>query len=70
MTWTGIDIGNKVHDLLNKYVEESAHKRAGHLELLAQAFLQETGLNPSQVELVEERKDNKVIWYFRERTVR
>jgi hypothetical protein len=38
--------------------------REYHLELMAAAFLKETGLPASQVELVETRVGDTVRWHF------
>lgn len=61
------DIADKVEDLMTKYANEAVHKRLAHLELLAQAFIQETGLKPSEVELVEEQTPTGIRWYYRKR---
>lgn len=61
-------IGDRVKTLLDEYTEKVARTRHAHLELFAQAFLQEVGANPSECELVEETAGNEIRWYFRKRT--
>lgn len=50
---------------LNDIVEQVATKRASILEEFTRAYLAETNLAIADLELVEEHKENKVIWYFK-----
>ena len=38
-----------------------------HKEMMAAAFMKKTGLDPEQVELVEERQPRMIRWYYRKR---
>lgn len=40
---------------------------AKYIEMMAAAYLQETGLKPSEVELVMQTQDMKTRWYFQRR---
>jgi hypothetical protein len=49
-------------------IEQLSESRMLRIEMLAVAFLKETGLDPSKCELVEQQHANgKVSWFFRER---
>ena len=57
---------NDIHNIASEM-----HRRSNiYLEFLAGSFLQETGLKPSEAELVCEQSWDKQIvkWYFRKRS--
>lgn len=54
-------------DIVKKLVDDIHNKRYEKLEMFALGFIAETGLHPSECELVEENQGNKIIWYFRAR---
>lgn len=55
-------------DLVQSIVAEAAAKRSAMLNGLAEQFLKATGLNPTEVELVEKTEVGKIIWFFREKS--
>jgi hypothetical protein len=48
--------------------DQWAKRRNQHIEMMAAAYLQETNLNPEEVELVEVQEGNLIRWYFRKRS--
>lgn len=58
---------NIIRETLNKYMREAQEGRLQMLEQLAAAFIVETGLRPSECELVEQTDGMKISWFFRKR---
>ncbi len=56
-----------LRDILNKKTEECVRLRSGMLSGMALAFLDKTGLQPDECELVEQMKDQSVVYFFRKK---
>ncbi len=53
--------------MIEDLVEKVLRTRAAYIEMLAAAFLKETGLKASESMLVEEKAGNQIRWYFKKR---
>lgn len=53
---------------INQLVKDVLERRASILEDFAKAFVAETGLMPSEVELCEEHRPSEIVFYFRKKT--
>lgn len=53
--------------MIENIIEKAGKTRESMIEMLAAAFIKETGLNPSEAVLVQEMAGNKIIWYFKKR---
>lgn len=58
---------NAIAKMLNHLVRRAAETRSDYLEQLAAAYCLKTGLDPRDVELVEDHRVGKIVWYFRPR---
>ena len=56
-----------IQEKLKRIVDETQDNLDLRLELLAAAFLQETGLKPSECELVQDNRYPEIVFYFRKR---
>lgn len=54
---------------IDEIMKRIASKSAEIQERFAEAYLAETGLKPSEVELCQQNRGNEVVWFFRKRTV-
>lgn len=59
--------GTELQTLMADLTDHALSARHHNLEVLAAAYLAATNLPPERVEMVEETKDGKQTWYFRER---
>jgi hypothetical protein len=50
-----------------KIIRRILNFRHSKMEVLCQAFISETGLKPSECELVEQNKGNEIVWFIRKR---
>lgn len=50
---------------MQHYVDQCRKTRLHYLEMLAAAFILETGLSASECELVEEYRGTTISWRFR-----
>lgn len=56
-----------VLESLNEILEEIRRNRAQILEDFTRAYIAETGLPPTQIELCEQRDGAMTRWFFRKR---
>lgn len=54
---------------LGKYSDMVIKRQSEHLEMFAAAYLKSTNIEPENAELVQETKEDKIIWYFRKKCV-
>lgn len=54
---------------IDKIVEKAMHNRAVWVDSLIAAYLRENGCKASEIELVEQRHDDRLTWHVRKRTV-
>jgi len=54
---------------LGKYSDMVIKRQSEHLEMFAAAYLKSTNIEPENAELVQETKEDKIIWYFRKKNV-
>lgn len=60
-------ISTQAEQRLKDHMDKVGRGRMFHLEFFAQAFVEETGLKPSECELVEVTENLAVRWFFRRR---
>ena len=60
-------ISTQAEQRLKDHTDKVGRGRMVHLEFFAQAFIEETGLKPSECELVEDTENLTVRWFFRRR---
>lgn len=56
-----------VFEEMQKIVEETASKRASLIESFVIQYLKDTGLQITEIELVERQEGMKIVWYFRKK---
>lgn len=55
--------GGKMAELMREVMETRAH----YLEMMAAAYFKVTDIDPREAELVEERRDGAIVFYFRKK---
>lgn len=58
-----VDISDRIQEIM----AQAGNIRAEHIENMVAAYLLKTDIDPRNVELVEERQGDRIVWYFRER---
>lgn len=57
-------------NIMDKILADVASKRFQILEDFTKAYVAETGLHPSECEMVEWRKSQtEIVWFFRKKTI-
>jgi hypothetical protein len=61
-------VTQELRDYIDRVATKAAEEKYGRLELLAAAFIGETGFKPSECELVQDHTDaTRVTYYFLKR---
>lgn len=72
-TWGHHEVKLKVKKNISNRVEKIKRQVTDKYwemsDKLAKAFISETGLKPSECELVQQIKDNAIIFYYRKRVI-